>query len=164
MTAHALIVGYLITVRLAELELARRNTKRLLARGGYEVGASHYSFLVAMHVGWLASIALLVPTSPPLHFPALVAFVLLQVARAWVLLSLRGRWTTRIIVVPNEPLVARGPYRWMRHPNYAVVIGEIAVVPLMFGAWEIALAFSVVNAALLTVRIRTENAALGLRT
>ena len=87
-------------------------------------------------------------------------FVALQIARFWVLLTLGRRWTIRIIVVPGAPLVSSGPYRWLAHPNYAVVIGEIAVLPLCLGLAWYAAAFSLVNAALLAIRIRAENAAL----
>ena len=88
-------------------------------------------------------------------------FVLIELARIWVLASLGPRWTTRIIVLPNAPLVRRGPYRWVNHPNYLVVIAEIAALPLVFSLWQVALIFSLLNAAMLTVRIRQENRALG---
>ncbi len=149
--------------RLAEVALARRNERRLLARGGIEVGASHYPLLFVLHGSWLAALWLLVPPDAPVIWPLLVLFALLQAARLWVIASLGQYWTTRILTVPGAPLVRRGPYRWIKHPNYLVVAAEIAVLPLAFGAWEIALLFSALNALLLWRRIRVEEAALAPR-
>ncbi len=161
-TAHVLLVGYVVLARLAELLLARRNTRRLLAGGGHEVGRRHYPLIVATHAAWILALAFLVPTEmPPVPY-FLVPFMLVQVIRYWVIGSLGARWTTRIIVVPGAPLVKHGPYRWLRHPNYWVVAAEIALLPLVFGAWEIALGFSAVNAVLLHHRVRVEERALGL--
>ena len=160
MTAHVVLLGYVVLARLVELSVSRRNTRRLLARGGYEVGQKHYPLIVAIHVGWVLALALLVPAdTPPLPL-FLIPFLLVQVIRYWVILSLGVRWTTRIIVVPGAALVTHGPYRWLRHPNYLVVAAEIALLPLVFGAWEISLGFSVANAAMLLYRIRVEDAAL----
>lgn len=160
MTAHGLLVGYVVYARIAELFVARRNTRRLLAVGGYEVGRSHYPLIVATHVAWIFALAILVPTETPAAAHFLIPFLLVQVIRYWVLYSLGARWTTRIIVVPGAALVTRGPYRWLRHPNYLVVFAEIALLPLVFGAWEIALGFSAINAVILFYRIRIEEAAL----
>jgi methyltransferase len=156
------IVVLLVAVeRLIELGIARRNTARLLAAGGVEVGAGHYPALVLLHGTWLAALWLFVPADAPVNWPFLGLFALLQLGRAWVIASLAGRWTTRIIVCPDQPLIRRGPYRYGRHPNYIIVAGEIAVLPLAFGAWQIALAFSVLNLAVLAWRIRAEERALG---
>jgi methyltransferase len=87
-------------------------------------------------------------------------FVIIELSRIWVLASLGARWTTRIIALPNAPLVRRGPYRWVNHPNYLVVVAEIAVLPLVFGLWKVSLIFSILNAAVLTIRIRAENRTL----
>jgi len=146
--------------RLAELVYARRNTRYLLAEGAYEVGAAHYPFLVAVHALWLLSLALFVPADTQPAWWLLGVFVVLQALRVWVLASLGRFWTTRIISLPGAPLVRRGPYRFLRHPNYLVVAGEIAVLPLAFGAWEIAVIFSLANAAVLAWRIRCEERAL----
>ena len=162
MTAHVLLVGYVILARLAELLVARRNTRRLLAGGGQEVGRRHYPLIVATHAAWILALAFLVPTETPLVLHFLVPFMLVQVIRYWVIGSLGARWTTRIIIVPGAPLVKHGPYRWLRHPNYWVVAAEIALLPLVFGAWEIALGFSAVNAVLLLHRVRIEERELGL--
>ena len=116
-----------------------------------------------LHGSWLAALWLLVPADAPVIWPLLVLFALLQAARLWVIASLGRYWTTRIITVPGAPLVRRGPYRWIKHPNYLVVAAEIAVLPLAFGAWEIALVFSALNALLLYHRIRVEEAALAPR-
>ncbi len=146
--------------RLAELVYGRRNATRLLAAGGIEAGAGHYPLLVALHGGWLAALFALVPTEAPADWGLLGLYGLLQAGRLWVIASLGGRWTTRVIVLPQAPLVKRGPYRFLRHPNYAVVALEIPVLPLAFGAWQIALAFGLANLALLTHRIRVEERAL----
>lgn len=149
--------------RLAELAYARHNTRRLLAEGAQEVGARHYPLLVGLHALWLLALLILVPAETPPHWGLLVVFLALQVARLWVLVSLGRYWTTRIITLPSAPLVRKGPYRLLRHPNYLIVAAEIMVLPLAFGAWEIALGFSLANALLLAHRIRLENGALGPR-
>jgi methyltransferase len=146
--------------RLIELPIAKANTRRLLAAGGHEVAASHYPLIVALHASWLVTLWWLAP-GRPINLPFLALFVLIEAGRIWVLRTLGQRWTTRIIVVPGETLVARGPYRFVNHPNYLLVIGEIAVLPLVFGLWQVALIFLLLNAAILTIRIRAENRALG---
>jgi methyltransferase len=145
---------------LAELAYARRNTRRLLAAGGREAGAGHYPFLVLLHGAWLLVLFTLVPAEAPVNSWLLGFFVVLQAGRLWVIASLGPFWTTRIVTLANTPLVRRGPYRILRHPNYAIVAAEIAVLPLAFGAWQIALGFSLANLPLLAHRIRIENAAL----
>jgi methyltransferase len=150
-------------LRLAELVYAGRNARRLLARGGREVGAGHYPLLVALHAGWLVAIFLAVPAHAPVALPFALLFAALLAVRAWTIGSLGRYWTTRVITLPEAPLVRRGPYRFLRHPNYAIVAGEIAVLPLIFGAWRIALLFSVLNAALLWHRIRVEDQVLAPR-
>jgi methyltransferase len=158
------IVLILVAVqRLAELVYARRNTRRLLAEGAYESGAGHYPLLVGLHALWLVSLALFVPADRAPDWALLAVFVLLQGLRVWVLASLGRFWTTRVITLPGAALVRRGPYRWFRHPNYLVVAGEILVLPLAFGAWEIAVIFSLANAAILTLRVRCEERALSPR-
>jgi methyltransferase len=154
------LLAFVTLQRLVELPIAAANTKRLLAAGGHEIGASHYPLLVAVHVAWLATLWWLA-AGRPIDLPFLGLFVLIELGRIWVLRTLGRRWTTRIIAVPGEKLVASGPYRFVNHPNYLVVIGEIAVLPLAFGLWQVALIFSLLNAAALTVRIRAENRALG---
>jgi methyltransferase len=154
------LLAFVTLQRLVELPIAHANKKRLLEAGGYEVGARHYPLLVAVHAAWLATLWWLAP-GQPLHLPFFTLFVLIELGRIWVLRTLGRRWTTRIIVVPGQKLVAGGPYRFVNHPNYLVVIGEIAVLPLVFGLWQVAVIFSLLNAAALTVRIKAENAALG---
>ena len=154
------LLAFVTLQRLVELPIARANTKRLLAEGGHEVGASHYPIIVALHAAWLVTLWWLAPDRP-IDIPFLLLFLLIEAGRVWVLRTLGNRWTTRIIVVPGEKLIEAGPYRFVRHPNYLVVIGEIAVLPLVFGLWDVAIIFSLLNAAMLTVRIRTENRALG---
>ena len=160
MILNIVILGLVTLERIAELWLARSNTQRLLAEGGREHAPGHYPPIVAVHAAWLASLWWLALAGPIDGF-WLALFVLIEIGRIWVLVSLGKRWTTRIIVLPDAPLVRRGPYRFVNHPNYVVVVAEIAVLPLVFGLWEISLLFSVLNAVLLTLRIRAENRALG---
>jgi methyltransferase len=153
------LLTYLTVQRVAELWWARRNEERLLAAGGIEHGQRHLRLMVLVHAVWLCGLWLLAYDRPiePLF---LLLFVVLQAGRFWVLLTLGRRWTIRVITVPGEHLVARGPYRFLRHPNYAVVVGEIAVVPLALGLPVYALVFTVLNLAVLAIRIPAENAAL----
>ncbi len=145
--------------RLCELMLARRNTRRLMASGSVEHGAAHYPFIVLIHGAWLVALFALIPEDSAPDPWLLAIFLGLQAARIWVIVSLGGRWTTRIVTVPGRGPVRRGPYRFLRHPNYAIVALEIAILPLAFGAWKIALIFSLMNAGILWVRIRAEDAA-----
>jgi methyltransferase len=158
--AAILILGFVTLQRLGELWLATHNTRRLLANGAREAEPGHYPLIVAVHIAWLLTLWLLAPARPIL-WPLLVVFALLQLARVWVIATLGPRWTTRIIVLPDAPLVKRGPFRFVSHPNYIVVAAEIAVLPLVFGLWIVALVFTILNAAILTIRIRAENRALG---
>ena len=157
------MVGLVALQRACELIYARRNTRRLLAEGAVEVGAGHYPVFVALHGAWLVSLLLFVPPDAPVNGPLLGLFLALQAARLWVQASLGRFWTTRIITLPGAGLVRRGPYRYLKHPNYLIVALEIAVLPLAFGAWQIATLFSAVNLPLLAWRIRAENAALAGR-
>ena len=145
--------------RLAELVIASSNTRHLREAGGVEISRSHYPAMVALHTSWL-SILWLAVGGHPVNLPLLGLFVLLQVLRIWVLLTLGRRWTTRIIILPGAPLVTSGPFRFLRHPNYCVVVGEIAVLPLVFGLFWIATIFSLLNAAMLWVRISAESRAI----
>jgi methyltransferase len=145
--------------RLGELWLARRNTSALTASGAFEVSGAHYPAIVMMHSAWLIGLWIWA-WNAPIDVAWIAVFAALQLLRLWTLSTLGRRWTTRIIIVPGETLVARGPYRLLRHPNYAVVIGEIAVLPLCFHLTRYALIFSIANALVLTIRIRAENAAL----
>lgn len=159
MTLNIVILGVVTLQRLSELWLSKRNTTRLLAQGAREVAPGHYPLIVAVHALWLLSLWLFA-LPRPVNAAWLGLFVLIEVARVWVLASLGSRWTTRIIVLPDAPLVRGGPYRWVDHPNYLVVIAEITVLPLVFGLGQIALLFSVLNAAVLAIRIGAENRAL----
>jgi len=149
--------------RLGELWLSRRNTRRLLDQGGVEHGARHYPLIVAVHLAWLAALALGVDADTAPNWSFFVLYLALQLARVWILCSLGRFWTARVITLPDAPLVRRGPYRFLRHPNYVVVSAEIAVLPLVFGACELALGFTVANLAILRHRITVENAALAER-
>lgn len=163
MSAVAIVVALVAAQRVAEMILAARNTRALLHHGGVEHGAGHYRLVVALHTAWLAALLLLVPGDTPVSWPWLALYLALQPLRLWVIASLGPYWTTRVITLPGAPLVRRGPYRFLRHPNYVVVAAEIAVLPLAFGAWRISLVFSVLNAAMLAWRIRVEEEALAPR-
>lgn len=147
--------------RLLELWHANRNIRALLAQGGTEHGRKHYILLPLLHTAWLLSIFALVPADREPIWPLLALYILLQPIRLWIIISLGARWTTRVITVPDAGLSEAGPYRYFKHPNYLLVALEIALLPLAFGAWEIALVFSLLNAALLWHRIRVEDTALG---
>ncbi len=153
------ILAFVTAERLLELWVARCNTRRLLAQGAQEHGSRHYPFLIFLHAAWLASLWLLAP-GRGIEMFWLAVFVLLQAARIWIIATLGPRWTTRIIVVPDAPLVRSGPYRLLNHPNYWVVVGEIAVLPLVFALPLVALVFTIFNIVLLSIRIREENKAL----
>lgn len=156
----SVVVLSLVTMqRLGELVLARRNARRLMARGAVESGAGHYPFIVALHAAWLIGLWLLA-WDRPLNLWLLAVFIGLQAARVWVIASLGDRWTTRIITLPGEALVRRGPYRLVSHPNYLVVATEILVLPLAFGLVWFALIFSLLNIAMMAVRISSEMEAL----
>lgn len=158
------LLTYVIAERLLELVIARRNTARLMARGAVEVGASHYPVMLALHISWLVSIVAWVKfTDPAVSTVLVVPYLFVQVLRIWVMVSLGQYWTTRIISVPDAPLVKTGPYRFLRHPNYVVVTLEVALLPLVFGAWHIALVFTVLNTLMLRTRIAAENGALNAR-
>lgn len=163
MTIFHAVLAFVLLQRLAELAWSARNTRRLLARGAYEVGARHYPLFVLLHGSWLIAMALTVPADAQPHWPLLGLFALLQILRLWIVVTLGPYWTTRIITLENAPLVRTGPFRWIRHPNYAVVVGEIAVLPPAFGAWQIAAIWTLLNALLLWYRIRLEEATLQSR-
>ena len=159
MILSLLILGLVTAQRLGELVVARRNTRRLLASGGVERGAEHYPIMVGLHAAWLVGLWLLA-WNRPANLGWLAAYVVLELLRLWVLASIGRRWTTRSIVVPGDTLVRKGPYRFFPHPNDAVVVGEIAVLPLVFGLPAYAAVFTVLNASLLWIRLRAESAAL----
>jgi methyltransferase len=166
LSAVLLVAGVCLVAiqRLLELRYSRRNERRLRARGAVERGAGHYPVMVVIHTLWLVSTLLegllrgpVIPAWWPLP---LAAFLLVQPLRYWAILSLGAYWNVRVLAVPGEKLVRRGPYRYFPHPNYVVVAVEVLAFPLIFGAWITALVFSLLNAAFLFVRIRTENRAL----
>jgi methyltransferase len=157
------VLAAVALLRLFELLYAARNTRRLLARGGIEVGREHYRWFVALHAAWLLAMFVFIPPATMPNLYLLAIFILAQAARVWIIATLGPYWTTRVITLPGAPLVRRGPYAFLRHPNYAIVCIELAVLPLAFAAWQIALVFTLANAALLARRIRVENAALDAR-
>lgn len=159
-----LILCLVPVLRLGELILAEKNRRYLLTIGGVETGAGHYPLFFLIHGGWLLALFLTLEMNSKISGAWLAFFLAMQIARFWVILSLGRFWTTRIITVPGVPLVRRGPYRWLRHPNYLIVAGEIFALPMVFGAWQIALIFSILNGGLLAYRIRAENQALAART
>lgn len=154
------VLGAVAAQRLWELWLADRNTKRLLVEGAVEVGAAHYPLFILLHASWLAAIAIVTPWTTVPNLWWLGLYAVLQLGRLWVISTLGRFWTTRIITLPSAPLVRRGPYRFVRHPNYWVASLEIAVLPLAFGQVWIALVWSLANALLIGWRIRIEDRAL----
>ncbi|MEQ8964939.1 MAG: isoprenylcysteine carboxylmethyltransferase family protein [Azospirillaceae bacterium] len=154
------VVAVVALQRLVELAISRRNTARLRAAGAVEHGRGHYPAIVALHALWLAAVALAVPPDRPPDPIFAAVFVAFQAARVWVLASLGARWTTRVLVLPGEARVRTGPYRFLAHPNYAIVMAEIVVLPAAFGAYGLAFAFGLANAGLLAWRIRVEDRAL----
>ncbi len=163
MSLFHLVIGLVVLARIAELVAAHHNTRRLLSEGAVELGRAHYPLIIAVHAAWFVAMVVVIPAGEPPVWPWLILFLLLQPLRFWILTTLGRYWTTRIITVPGAPLVRRGPYRFMRHPNYVVVELEIVTLPLAFGAWPLALIFGIANAAMLAWRIRIEDGALAER-
>ena len=162
---YVLLIAVVACERLAELVIARRNLAWSLERGGVEVGAGHYPVMVVLHTGFLlgclAEVFLLDrPFLPALGWSMLAIVVAAQVLRWWCITTLGPRWNTRVVVIPGAPRINEGPYRLFSHPNYVAVVAEGIALPLVHTAWITALVFTVLNAALLTRRITTENAAL----
>lgn len=155
----AVLLAYLTVQRVTELWWARENETRLFAEGGVQYGKAHLPLIVLQHAAWMLGLWVLA-YDRPVNLFYLALFAVLQIMRFWVLLTLGRRWTIRIIVLPGERLITRGPYRYLHHPNYVVVTGEIAVVPLALGLPIYALVFSILNAIVLAIRIPAENAAL----
>ena len=159
---EAVLILTIVTLqRLGELVLARHNTTRLMETGAWEASPAHYPLLVSLHAGWLGGLWWLAP-GRPVELGFILAYLAIQPLRVWIIATLGRRWTTRIVIVPDWPLVRRGPYAVISHPNYLVVVLEIALLPLAFDLVWYALIFSALNAAVLHVRIQAENAALGL--
>lgn len=163
MTWLAAVLVLVIAQRSAELWLAARNTRRLKAAGAVEIGARHYPLFILLHAGWLAAIAVFTPWNTTPNVWPLGLYLLLQLARVWVIATLGRFWTTRIVSLPGAPLVKTGPYRFARHPNYWVASLEIAILPLAFGQVGVAVGFSVLNALLIAWRVRIEERALAGR-
>jgi methyltransferase len=160
------LVAAVAAMRLGELRIARRNTRRALAAGAIEVGAGHYRAMVAMHAAFLVSapveVYLLERTVlPALAAPSLLLLAFAATVRVWVIRTLGTRWTTRIVCLPGNPVTRSGPYRYLRHPNYLAVAVEIVALPLVHTAFVTAAVFSVLNALVLRRRIRMEEEALG---
>ena len=165
LTAYFILLALLAGQRLFELRLAARNLSALLAQGAVERGASHYPYMVALHGSWFAACgveAAWLGTAPAgaLSLFAGAGLVLGQLLRIVTIRTLGERWTTRVLVVPGEPPVASGVFKYLRHPNYLGVRIELVAVPLIFGAWRSALIYFLLNEALLWVRVRVEERAL----
>jgi len=164
--AYLVLVAAVSAERVAELALSARNARRALARGGTESGRALFPWMVAFHAAFLLGLAaapLVDPRPPPPSWmaSAVAGVVLAEALRWWAVASLGDRWNVRVIVVPGEPPVTRGPYAFLRHPNYAAVAIEVACLPLAWGLWRLAIAFSLANALLLAARVRDEERALG---
>jgi methyltransferase len=165
MTVYWTLLSVIACERVAELVVSARHAKALLRRGGVEYGFGHFPVMIALHVALIAG-CVLEPLLghrtfiPALGWTMLAVTLAANALRWWCIATLGERWTARVIVLPGAPLVQSGPYRWFAHPNYVAVIVEGAALPLTGSAWITACAFTVLNAALLTVRIRTESGAL----
>jgi methyltransferase len=162
---YTLLIGVVVLERLVELFVSDRNTRRLKSQGAVEVGSGHYPIMVVMHTLFLISAPLEVwllsrPLIPALAISMLAVLLAAMALRYWVIVTLRGRWTTRVICLPGSPLIATGPYRYLKHPNYLAVVAETFSLPMVHTAWLTAIVFTVCNAALLRVRIRVEDRAL----
>jgi methyltransferase len=157
----SVILVFVTVQRLGELALSRYNTSKLLARGAIEVGAGHYPLIVSVHAAWLIALWIW-GRGESVNLVALALFIVLQGLRVWIIATLGARWTTRIIVLPGESLVASGPYRYLSHPNYAVVAAEIATLPLALHLPVLALIFTGLNAVVLAIRLRAETRALSV--
>jgi methyltransferase len=157
------IVGLVALERLGELALAQRNTRALLRAGAQEIGRGHYPLIVLLHLSWLVSVYHFADTNAPPVWGWIAFYGALQALRYWAIASLGRYWTTRIITLPGAPLVTRGPYRFIRHPNYVVVILEIVALPLAFSELQVAAIFSWFNVILIAWRVRIESKALGTR-
>jgi methyltransferase len=158
-TSAEIILALVTLQRAGELVVSSHNTSKLVAGGAVEVAPRHYKLIVAVHAAWLISLWVF-GRDQLANIPALLVYLVLQGFRFWVMWTLGPRWTTRIIVLPEHPVVSAGPYRFLSHPNYAVVAGEIALLPLALNLPLLAVIFTVLNAAALAIRIRAENRAL----
>jgi methyltransferase len=163
---YYLLILAVAAERVVELVVSKRNAKLAFANGGKEFGRKHYPVMVVIHTALLLGCVIEVwalhrPFLPWLGWPMLAIAVAAQVLRWWCIATLGERWNTLVIVVPDAPLVRRGPYRWLHHPNYVAVVAEGIALPLVHSAWLTAICFTLANAWLLTVRIRVENQALG---
>jgi methyltransferase len=163
---YYLLILAITVERLVELIVSKRNARWAFAHGGREFGRSHYPIMVTLHIALLFGCVIEVwalqrPFIAWLGWPMLALTALSQALRWWCVTTLGRRWNTLVIVLPQAPLVRRGPYRWLRHPNYVAVVVEGAALPLVHTAWLTAVCFTLVNALLLRLRIRVENAALG---
>jgi methyltransferase len=159
MTAATIILALVTLQRLSELIIAQRNTHALLAKGAIEHGAAHYPVMVLLHASWLFGLWWF-GWSASVIWPLMIAYFALQAFRIWILATLRSRWSTRILTVPHETLVARGPYRFIRHPNYLLVLLEVPLLPLALGLNGFAVVYGLLNIAMLAWRIRVEERAL----
>ncbi len=158
-----IVLAIVAVQRIGELVYASRNAKNLLANGGVEIAPQQHGYFVTLHAAWILCLLVFVPAWTTPSWPLLAFFFALQAARVWIIATLGRYWTTRIVTMPNAPLVREGPYRWVRHPNYVVVTLEIALLPLAFHQAAIAVIFSALNAVLIVWRVREEDRALEAR-
>ncbi len=164
--AYMVLIALIAIQRVWELGVSTRHFRALKARGAVEVGGGHYPWMVTLHTAFLVSCVAEVwlldrPWRPVMAVFAMLILGAALMLRWWTLATLGERWTTRVVVVPGEELVTSGPYRWLRHPNYLVVVLEIAAIPMVHCAWLTAAVFTIANLVLLRERIRVEEGALG---
>ncbi len=163
---YYLFIALVAAERLVELAVSRRNAQWSFAHGGKEFGRGHYPAMVSMHALLLVSCIVEVATQhrpflPWLGWPMVALVTASTAMRWWCVATLGKHWNPRLIVIPGAPLVRNGPYRLLHHPNYTAVAVEVAALPLVHSAWWTAVVFSLANAAILRIRIHSENLALG---
>ena len=158
-----LFISFIILQRIGELLLSKRNEKWLLQNGAVEYGSHHYKFIVSLHILFIFSLIFEYNFRPTSAFSLflLIFYFILLCFKAWVIFSLGKFWNTKIYHISNVPLIKNGPYKFIKHPNYLIVIGEIMVIPLVFGLYCTAVIFTVINGIMLCIRIKEENRALG---
>jgi methyltransferase len=157
-----IILGFVIIQRITELVISNHNTKKLIASGSKEYFSGHYPLIVALHFGWILALALTISKSSPVNIYLLVIYFLLQIVRYYIIISLHGNWTTRILRNSNRALVSQGIYKYIKHPNYIVIAVEIYLLPLIFGLWSVGFIFGTTNLFVLGIRIHYENKALAM--
>jgi methyltransferase len=164
MLAIYIFIALVIMQRIVEVMIANGNARWIKSQGGYEVGKEHYKYIVVLHALFFVSLIIEVTVIDSgfvfWTVAPLIIFLLAQFGRVWALSALGRFWNTRIMILPGAKVVAKGPYRYLRHPNYVIVVTELACLPLIFQAYWTAILFTIMNALVLSIRIKVEEKAL----